>query len=307
MTLSSASIGANWFLDGVSNLQRTQLKTQREISSGFRIQDAADSPSQIQELVGLNSALAVNKTYELNLNRVQAEVNAADTAISTAVKLIDTARTLAQQGAGTLATSSDRINLAVQVQSIQEQFVSLANTTTEGRFIFGGGQDLSAPYRYNPASSSGVDKLTTPTSPRVITDPSGVPLFQAIPASTLFDHSDSAGAALSDNAFAGLQTLVTALQSNDAAGSASALSSLESVSSWLNQQVASYGVSGARLSSEQTDAATQTTALTAGISRIRDTDIVQAATDLSQETTAQSAAFAAQAQIPRKSLFDYLG
>jgi hypothetical protein len=34
---------------------------------------------------------------------------------------------------------------------------------------------------------------------------------------------------------------------------------------------------------------------------------VQAATDLTQESTNQSAALAAQAEIPRKSLFDYLG
>ncbi|MES1260964.1 MAG: flagellin [Acidobacteriota bacterium] len=307
MNVSSSSIGANWFLDGVAQLQRQEAATQRQISSGYRIQDASDSPSQTPELIALGSALATTQAYQTNLGRVQAETTSADSALSSAITLIESARTLALQGAGSTATATDRQNLAAQAQSIQQQLLSISNTTTEGRYIFGGDQDLSPPYQANPAAASGVDQLTAQSATRVITDPSGQVVFQAATASTIFDHRDATGAALPDNAFAALQSLTLALQNNDPAGAATALTSLENVSTWLNQQQAAYGVAGSRISAEQTDAASQITNLTARISSIRDTDIVQAATDLARESTAQAAAFAAQAEIPHKSLFDYLG
>jgi flagellar hook-associated protein 3 FlgL len=307
MNISSSSIGANWFLDGISHLQRQETTTQRQISSGFRVQDASDSPSQTPELIGLGSALATSQAYQTNLARVQAETTSADAALSAAITLVESARSIALQGASSTATDSDRQNLANQAQSIQQQLISISNTTTEGRYIFGGDQDLSPPYQFNPATATGVDPLTTPSATRVITDPSGQAIFQSSTASTIFDRRDAGGAPLPDNAFAALQNLTLSLQNNDPAGVATALTSLESVSTWLNRQQASYGVAGSRISGEQTDVASQITSLKAQISAIRDTDIVQAATDLAQETTAQSAAFAAQAQIPRKSLFDYLG
>ena len=43
-----------------------------------------------------------------------------------------------------------------------------------------------------------------------------------------------------------------------------------------------------------------------GISGIRDANVAQDATELTQESTDQQAAMAAQAGIPQKSLFDYL-
>jgi flagellar hook-associated protein 3 FlgL len=307
MTIGSASIGAEWFLNGTANLQREQIKTEREISSGFRVQDAADSPSQTPELIGLGSSLVSQQTYQTNLDRIQAETNSANSALDSGIKLIESSRTIALQGAGTNSTATDRQNLAAQVQGIQQQIVSLANTTVEGRYIFGGDQDTAAPYQLNAASPAGVDKLTAQTATRTITDSSGQPIYQARTASTIFDHRTSAGAPASDNAFAALQNLQVALANNDSPGIANALTSLEGVSTWLNQQQASYGVDSQRISQEQTGASAQVTSLQTRISAIRDTDIVQAATDLTQESTAQSAAFAAQAQIPRKSLFDYLG
>ena len=307
MITGSAAIGANWFLEGVSALQKQQLQTERQISSGFRVQDAADSPSQTTELVGLVAQLSANQSWQSNLGRVQAEAGSADTALSAGISLIESARTLALQGGDSTATSADRQYVANQVQSIQEQLVSLANTTTEGRYIFGGDQDHASPYQFDSTAPAGVDKLTSQTATRAIVDPSGQTVYQSGTAADIFDHRDAGGNPLPDNAFAALQNLRTALVNNDPTGISGALTSLEGVSTWLNQQQASYGVSAARLAAAQTTVSANITNIQTQISGIRDTNIVQAATDLAQETTAQTAAFSAQAEIPRKSLFDYLG
>ncbi len=50
----------------------------------------------------------------------------------------------------------------------------------------------------------------------------------------------------------------------------------------------------------------QITQLQTGIANIRDANVAQDATDLSQESASQQAAIEAQAEVPQKSLFDYL-
>ena len=307
MISSVSSIGSDWFLDGIANLQRQQVKTQRQISSGFRVEDASDSPYQASALVDLVSHLSSAKTYQSNLGRIQAEVNTAEQSISSVATLLDSARSLATQGASSTTGSTDRQYLAVQVRSLLQEAVTAANTSVEGRFVFGGDQDQSPPYAINASSATGVDRLTVGVGTRSVVNPDGQSVYRARTALTIFDHSDSTGVPLSDNVFAALQGLATALQSNDPVGITNSIESLKGASVWLNQQQAAYGVDATHLSTEQNRVADSITSLQARISDIRDTDVAQAATDLSLEQTAQSAAFGAQAKISQRSLFDYLG
>lgn len=296
-----------WFLAGVQNLQARITTTQKQISSGFRIQDASDSPSQAADVVGLGTAVSSLEHYLTNLGRVTAETTSADTALSTAITLINRARQLAVQAANSTTTASERQAIAVEVKNIQQQIVGLSNTSVEGRYIFGGDQDQSPPYQYDAASVRGVDKLTTQTASRVIQDTSGLTVFSAQTAAVIFDTQDTLGAPTAGNVFVALQSLVNSLNANDQAGTATALTQLQAGADWLNQQQAGYGAAASRLTDETNLSNNVLTSLRTRLSEIRDTDVVQAATDLSLETTAQSAAFSAQASVPRKSLFDYLG
>ena len=100
----------------------------------------------------------------------------------------------------------------------------------------------------------------------------------------------------------------TALQANDQPGVTDALTSLQTASAYVGQQQAYYGAAEQRLANEQTIAANQVTALQTQIGGIRDTNVAQAATDLTTDSTDQSAALGAEAEISQqKTLFDYLG
>ena len=305
--IGPASSGTAWFLQGIATLQAQQTQVQRELSSGYQVLDASDAPAQTPELVNLGSSLAQVQAYQTNLTRVQAEASTADQSLGTAISLVQNAQTLASQGANTITTAATRQTLAEQVQSIQQQLVSIANTTVEGRFIFGGDNDTSAPYQYDATAATGVDQLTPQTATRVITNPAGVTVYQPLSAQQIFAPVDNTGAPTANSTFAALQSLVTALNANDTTGIATAITSLSASSTYLNQQQAYYGNAEQRLTSEQNTAANQSTALQVQISGIRDTNVTQAATQLTQLATDQSAAYAAQAAIPVKSLFDYLG
>jgi flagellar hook-associated protein 3 FlgL len=305
--IGSERIGTAWFLNGLANLQQQEARTQRELSSGFQINDASDSPSQTPELIQLGSSLARAQSWQTNIASVQTEATAADQAIGSGISLIQSAETLAAQGGNTTTSAATAQTLAAQVKGIQQQLVSIANTTVDNRAIFGGDQDQTAPYQYDAASATGVDRLTAQTSTRVIADPNGQPVYQPLTARQIFDPEDATGAPTANNTFAALQSLYTALQANNQPAVASALTSLQSASTYLNQQQAYYGAAEQRLTNESNTAANLITNLQAQIGNIRDTNVAQAATDLTQESTDQSAALGAEAEISQKTLFDYLG
>ncbi len=307
MIISTATTGASWFLDGLASIEARQIRTQRQLSSGYKVQDAADSPLDTAPLIHLSSSLNSATVWRSNLDKVSAEALAADQAVGSAFDAITSARTLAAQGATGTATARQRLNLASQVQALLQQVVAAANTNFGGRFIFGGDQDQSAPYAANPGSVTGADQLTAQVSTRVINSPSGQPVYQSLTAATIFDQRASGGSPGALNAFAALHDLANALTANDAAAINSSADTLRQTGDWLNQQQAFYGVAGKRVETEKQTADNDITSFKVQIGAIRDADIAQAATDLTQETTAQQAALAAQAQIPRKSLFDYLG
>jgi flagellar hook-associated protein 3 FlgL len=301
MTVRSATIGAEWFLNGLGQLQARELKTQKELSSGIRVSTAADDPAAAGALLRLGPELAAVETYQANLAKVQAEVSAGDAAIGSAIELVQTAQSIAVRGASSTTTAAERLSFAAQVETLEQQVVALADTQAGGRYIFGGDADGTAPYQYNAASATGVDAAGPAVSTRAIVNPDGETVFQPLTAETIFDSP--AGA----NAFAALKNLKDALTANDPAAVEGALGALDDVSSWLNQKQAYYGAAGNRLSAEQTAVGGRITNLKTEIAGLRDADITQDATDLAAESTAHQAAIAAQAAIPRKSLFDYLG
>ncbi|HWE49111.1 MAG TPA: hypothetical protein VG273_04960 [Bryobacteraceae bacterium] len=303
--VGASATGTAWFLNGVANLQQQQLQTQKQISSGYRIQDASDSPSQTPALINLSSTLAAVQTYQSNLGTIQTEARAADGALGSGISLIQSAITTGEQGANSISTTATDQTLAAQIQSIQQQLVGIANTSVGGRYIFGGDLDQSAPYDYS--AGAGVTSLTNPAATRVVVDTQGQPVFQSLTAQQIFGPVDAAGAPMAGSTFAALQSLVTALNAGDQPGITNALTSLQTAATYVNQQQVYYGVAEQRITSEQNTAANQVTSLQTSIGAIRDTNITQAATELTQETATQSANYGAEAEISKKSLFDYLG
>jgi len=308
--LGSQFTGTAWFLNGMANLQQEETQTQIQLSSGYRINTAADSPAEAPDLIQLGSALAAFQNYQENLGNVQTEATTADQALQQSITLIQSAISLATEGASSTATASTDQTLARNVQGIQQQIITIANTQVAGRYIFGGDQDQSAPYQYDSAAAdgTGVDALTVQTNTRTIVNTQGQTVYQPLTAQQIFGTVDNMGNPTANNTFLALQTLVTDLQAGNQANIADDIAALQNASTYVGQQQAYYGAAEKVLGDEQTNASNQATALQTQIGNIRDTDVAQAATDLSQESADQQAALGAQAEISQqKTLFDYLG
>ncbi len=310
--ITGLNSSAESFIADVARIQNRIAEANRVLSSGLRISTAADAPDQISPLLELRANLGHNQQIVQGLDSAKTEAQTAESTLDDALQLMDRVRTLASQGASSSQTPTMRAQLAVEVQSIQQQIVGLANTTLAGRYIFSGQQSSSPAYTYDPSAPNGVVQVATSGVTAQVGISSGGSFTVAKTATDIFDTRDATDPSkpASDNVFAALAALNAALVSTDSATDinqiASASELIEQASNHVIQMQAFYGDVQARIQDATDVADHRITQIQARISEIEDGDAVSAATEMSQANSQLQAAFAARAQFRQRSLFDYL-
>jgi flagellar hook-associated protein 3 FlgL len=299
--LDSLSTLDTTFLRNLNDISSRMQRAQGEMSSGLKVQKPSDAPDEIGLMLQLRASLDRNSQVRTNLGRVKAEVDGAESSLQTAASVLDSVRSLGTQGATDFSTPATRQNLAGQVDALLQNLVGLAQTQVDGRFVFSGDSDGTAPYTYDASQSPPVSTYAGSGSTRQIAMPNGSKVPLALTAQQIFDSPVP-----ESNVFAAVTALRDSLQSNDAAGITDAITQLGSASTYLNQQLAFYGTAQNQVAQGLSDADTQEVQMKAELSGIEDADVASAILDLQSATTQQSAALSARAQIPRTTLFDYL-
>lgn len=297
---------AQTFLANLSALENQLDKTNREVSSGLRVQTVSDAPEDISEIVQVNAEISENNQVQNNLQQVQTEANAAEGAINTATTIMDQASQIAAQAAS--STNVDRTELASQVQDLLTEMQQIANTQVAGRYVFSGDSDQTPAYgpvnlAANP--TNGVGPYQGSNNTRMIDDAYNVPFSVAFTAQQIFDGGP--GGTASNSVFQSLTELYNALSTGNQTAAASAANDITSANSYLSGMQAQYGDIQNKISDALTGQATLNTSLQAQLSQLQDADEAQAVTQQQTESTALNAAETAYASLPKKSLFDYLG
>jgi flagellar hook-associated protein 3 FlgL len=299
---------ADAFLANLSSLEQRMLTANRQVSSGLRVQTVTDDPSAVNDILELNSEIGSNTQIGQNLSIVQTEVNTAEGSVNSATILMDTARQLATEGATGTAGASERQQLASQVSDILNQMQGLANTQVDGRYVFSGDSDQTAPYgvvNLTTNTTNGVGTYQGTASTRSVQGPGGSTISIALSAQQIFDGG--AGGTASTSVFQSLTELYNALSTGNQTGIEQATSDIASSASYLDNQQASYGEIQQSLSAAVNEQSSLNTNLTAELSAIQDADSATAITNLQTDSTNETAAMAAYNSLPKKSLFDYLG
>jgi flagellar hook-associated protein 3 FlgL len=297
---------AQTFLANVAALENRLDKTNREVSSGLRVQTVSDAPEDISEILQVNAEISQNNQVQNNLQQVQTEVSAADGAISTATTLMDRASEIAAQGAS--ANTTNRGELASQVQDLLIEMQQIANTQVAGRYVFSGDSDQTAAYgsvNFAANPTNGVGPYLGSSSTRTVSDSYGISFSVAFTAQQVFDGGP--GGTPANSIFQSLTELYNALSTNSQSAAASAAGDVSSAGAYLSGMQAQYGDIQNKVSDALTGQSTLNTSLQAQLSQLQDADEVQAVTDQQTESTALNAAETAYASLPKKSLFDYLG
>jgi flagellar hook-associated protein 3 FlgL len=299
------------FLIDINRLQKRSVTAQQQLASGLKISKVSDSPDDISRLLLARANLDAIVQTQQNLGRVKVEVDTAEKALQTGVRLIERARTLGAQGANDLQGAATRQQIADELQGILERMVTVSATAVEGRYVFSGDSDQTPPYTLDLLVPNGVSAYQGSAANRKVADANGLLFSTAQSADIIFDSADP-----EQNVFGAINGMRRALLAVDNPPDppdptiptiVEALHRLDTAGRYLNQRLATYGLIQNRVREALDGAAQLEISQRAQIAQIEEADLAQAAVELTQTRTNLEAALQARAANPRRSLFDVLG
>ena len=219
---------------------------------------------------------------------------------------------LGAQGSNTSVTTSTQAGLANQVQLIAQRLVGLANTSSQGVYVFGGDSSTTQPYTFTGTGPKGVVQNSTAGGTGMLTDAGGSHAVAGMTAQQIFDVQTSPpttpATSGTGNVFQAVYDLGAALAlPNNQTAIAAATQEVKNAVTQVGQATTNNGNLENWIKSAQSDAAGRLVTLQQGLSSVRDTDIATVAVQLTTDNTALQASMAAHATLSNKSLFSYLG
>jgi len=132
-TVGGISIATNQLANqALLNLNRNQQglgKLVNQLSSGLRVNTAADDPSGLAIAVNLQDQAAGFDTANLNVQDATNAANVADGALSTVTSILQRIRNLAIEAANTITSPTDRSALQAEVGQLLQEVNQISSAT----------------------------------------------------------------------------------------------------------------------------------------------------------------------------------
>jgi flagellar hook-associated protein 3 FlgL len=128
-----------------------------ELSTGKKLNQPSDDPTQISEDLTLSTTIAAQTQQETNVTDATQQLTTTDSALANLTSELQSARTLAIQGASDTLSASQRSDIAQQIDEILQQTVAVGNTKYNNTYVFAGSAKTSgAPVQTTGNPISGV-------------------------------------------------------------------------------------------------------------------------------------------------------
>ncbi len=151
----------NDFTNNLNSRQSELQKTQRQLSSGMRVNLPSDDPVATINYMDFQSRLREVEIYRTVIDNAKSKLNLTDSSLESVTALIQRLRELAVQGANGTYTKEERRNMAVEADQLIRELLHVANTVYKGNPLFGGTTVDPTPFRsqYRVDQDSGVEFL----------------------------------------------------------------------------------------------------------------------------------------------------
>jgi flagellar hook-associated protein 3 FlgL len=292
-------VNPNPMPDLLAALNQTELQEQQaslEISTGLSVNKPSDNPAAAALLVENNDEATFTSGYLQSISAVQGQLSTASSTLSSVTTELQQAISLGVEADGGTLSASDQAAIAVQLQGIQSQLVSLANTTYEGNYVFAGTDTNTAPYVVDNSSSSGVDYVGN-SDVNEVSIGNGYKIAVNVPGSQLFSASGN-------DVFLAINNIITAVQTNTGIGTA--VNAVTAASSYLSAQTVFYGNATDQTQSQTTYLDAAKLQISQQQTTLGGADMAAEATDLSQAETDSQATLDAISKLTQNNLFSYL-
>jgi len=263
----------------LGNVQQDQQTTTEEIATGRSVNNLSDNPAVAAMIVNNNALSSQNDQFLANVSDLQSKFQVGDSALSSAIQLMTTAISVGTEGANGTLSVSERQALGAQITGIQQQMLSLANTSYQGTYLFSGTVVTTQPFAEDASSPSGVSYggNSGVTSVEIST---GQSMKTNVPGDQVFTNS-------SGNVFQALNDLANALNSGN--GIEAANTEVQQAFNELNTQRVFYGNALSQVQSQESFLNQDQVNLSQQQTDLAGVNMAQAISNSSQEQIAQEA------------------
>src|SRR5882724_11621069 len=284
-------------LAALSTAQQQRDAALEQLATGRRVNKPSDDPAAAAQVVTNHDLSSQIDSFQSSASSINGQQQTADSTLSSVVTALQRAITLGVQGAnsGTLS-DTDRADIASELSSIQTELVNLANTAYQGRYIFSGTEQGTAPYVADTTSPSGV-RYDGNGGVNTVTIGNGYQLQVNLPGSQLFSSPGG-------DMFQSVQNLINAVNTNT--GIDTAVAGVRQAFDFVTGQRVFYGNGLNQIQSQQIFLNTQKTQLSSQENDIAGADIAAAASQVVNSENARTATLAAIGRVSQNSLFDFL-
>ena len=217
-------LNPNLIPDLLNSIQQSRQNldiADQQLSTGLKVNQLSDNPTAAAAFVGNRNESSQDDQFLQNIGTLQSRFQTADSTLSNVVTLLTRAISIGTEGANGTLSASDRQAIAGEVQGLTSQLLGLANTSSQGVYLFAGTAVGTQPFSLNTATNTVTYNGNTNVTSVQLSN--GTFINGNLPGSQLFQNS-------SGNAFTALQDLNTALTSGNNIGAA-----VQEVSNALNQ------------------------------------------------------------------------
>lgn len=296
--MSSIRVNPDVLPDLLTALEQTRQQQQTDtiqLATGSRINQPSDDPAGAAQMVVNRDQTSQADTFLRSISSVNGLLQTADSTLSSVVTALQRAISLGVEGANGTLSAADRADIASELTGIQQQLISLANTSYQGEFIFSGTSsaqpfvaDASSPSGVTYQGNSGVNSVQVGSTYSVKVNQ---------PGSQIFTNS-------SGNVFQAISDLITGLQNNS--GVAAAVGELNAAFNQVTSQRVFYGNAINQLQDQQDFLNSEKVDLSNAATSISGADVAATAAALNQSEVALNAELDAMSKISQTSLFDFL-
>jgi len=286
------------FQNAAANAAKSRDRAQtamEQVSTGMRVVHPGDDPTVAAMMVRGQQTVDRMNAISKNASRAGDEVDAADSALQSLGDVLARARELAVQMGNDSYSATDRAGAATEIDGLVQQAVTLMNTNVNGRYIFGGNKDQTAPFDTAGNYNGDTAVRQVEVAPGVLED-SSVRADVAVK-----------GVGGGVDIFATLQSLSTALKTNNGDAIRGSLTDLTTSTTQVTTTLAHVGAMGDAFATAQTLAKSTADATTKNVANQYESDMIESSSKLALANSALNATLTAAAQSFNLSLVNKLG
>ncbi len=304
-------VSTNLFYDRASTqlatVQSNLSKTQEQLSTGKQITKPSDEPDKASLVTRLESELARQESYQNTLSAVEIKLSTQETALRNVSDVMYRIKELTVQASSDTMGKLDRESIAVEIESLRDQVLSLANTQdTSGNYIFAGSR-VTQP-SFAPNSQGLIDyqgdqsrmQVAVGDNRRMNVNRPGSDAFVRVV------RDDGKGGKVGVGFFQALGDLAKAVRTSDRTSMLRGIGEMDAMQQGVSEATAQIGADLNVVDAQKNVLDEVKLRLKTTLSAVQDLDYTEAITRMIRDQLALEAAQSSFAKISKLSLFNYL-